>query len=200
MDARVETHSGRMVHFNNPSPEQITFGDIAWSLSRQSRYNGHTQGEFPYSVSQHSVWVAFIAQHWFDADRLITLQALFHDAHEAYTGDITSPLKYIPELHVIIKPIEDRLQKVIHESFLLPEPTDDAKEIIKMADEYALAVEAHHLMATNGKGWACMKNLPSELLSFFWRPLPTQEAHELFWMAKNYIDRGFKLEELWRSI
>ena len=196
----VETHSGRMVSLIEPLPVQITFGDIAWSLSRQSRYNGHTQGEHPYSVSQHSVWVAFIAQYWFDVDRLITLQALFHDAHEAYTGDITSPLKYMPELHAIIKPIEDQLQKVIHESFLMPEPTDNAKEIIKMADQYALAVEAHHLMDSHGEGWACKEDLPSELLSFFWKPLPAQEAHELFWMAKNYIDRGFKLEELWRSI
>lgn len=200
MMAGVETHSGLMVDFNNPLPEQITFGDVAWSLSRQSRYNGHTQGEFPYSVSQHSVWVAFIAQHWFDAGRLTTLQALFHDAHEAYTGDIASPLKYIPELHAIIKPIEDRLQKVIHEAFLLLEPTERAKEIIRMADQYALAVEAHHLMHSNGKGWPCMEDLPAELLHFFWRPLPAQEAHELFWMAKNYIDRGFKLEELWLSI
>jgi len=198
--SHVETHSGRLVDLTNPMPEQITFGDIAWSLSRQSRYNGHTQGEHPYSVAQHSVWVAFITQHYFEEDRLVTLQALFHDAHETYTGDIASPLKYISDLHRFIKPIEDGLQKAVHKSFLMPEPTDDAKEIIKMADQYALAVEAHHLMGSRGKGWECMNDLPDELLSFFWRPLPADEARELFWMAKNYIDRGFKLEELWRSI
>ena len=200
MNASVETHSGRLVHFLSPQAEQITFGDIAWALSRASRFNGHTQGEHPYSVAQHSVWVAFIAQYFFDANRVTTLQALFHDAHEAYTGDIATPLKTLPGILESIKPVEQRLQQTIHAAFFIPEPTDNAIEIIKTADRYALAVEAHHLMGSNGKGWPCMVDLPPELLGLFWRPLPAQEAYEIFWMAKNYIDRGFKLEELWRSI
>jgi len=200
MDASVETHSGRMVHFLSPQVDQIAFADIAWALSRASRYNGHTQGEHPYSVAQHSVWVAFVTQHYFDADKATTLQALFHDAHEAYTGDMATPLKSIPGVFENIKPIEHRLQCAIHAALDIPEPTGADLITIKQADQFALAVEAHHLMYSNGKGWACKEHVPEELYGLFWRTLPVQEAHELFWMAKNYIDRGFKLEELWRSI
>ena len=200
MDASVETYSGRMVHFLSPQVDQIAFADIAWALSRASRYNGHTQGEHPYSVAQHSVWVAFVTQHFFDADKATTLQALFHDAHEAYTGDMATPLKSIPGVFENIKPIEHRLQCAIHTALDIPEPTDADLITIKQADQFALAVEAHHLMYSNGKGWACKDDVPEELYGLFWRTLPVQEAHELFWMAKNYVDRGFKLEELWRSI
>ncbi len=200
MQAVIETHSGKRVSFNNPMQEQITFGDIAWSLSRTSRFNGHTQGEYPYTVAQHSVWVAFIVQHYLQANRLITLQALFHDAHEAYTGDIVSPLKYITELHHLISPIEKRLQRVIHQTFHIPEPTEEAARIISLADQYALAVEAHHLTHSNGKEWPCMDNIPAELFGMFWHPQSAEESSELFWVAKNYIDQGYPLEDLWRSI
>lgn len=200
MDASIETHSGRMVHFLYPQVDQISFGDIAWSLSRQARYNGHTQGEHPYSVAQHSVWVAFIAQHFLKASKVTTLQALFHDAHEAYTGDISTPLKSMPGIRENIKPIEQRLQQAIHSALYIPEPSGADLATIKDADQIALAVEAHHLMYSNGDGWACKEDVPEELFGFFWRPLSIQEAHELFWIAKNYIDRGLKLEELWRSV
>jgi len=200
MTPSIETHSGRNVHFMYPQLDQITFGDIAWALSRTSRYNGHTQGEHPYSVAQHSVWVAFVAQYFFRADKMTTLQALFHDAHEAYTGDIATPLKYLPAIKKHIKAIEYRLQRAIHTSLYIPEVLDSSLDIIKQSDQFALAVEAHHLMYSNGDEWAGKENVPEELFGLFWRTLPSQEAHELFWLAKNYIDRDISLEELWRSI
>lgn len=52
----IETVSGRFVDALNPEPDTICVEDIAWSLSRQARYAGHTLGE-PYSVAQHTVFV-----------------------------------------------------------------------------------------------------------------------------------------------
>lgn len=52
-------------------------------MSGINRFNGATG--VPYSVAQHSV----IMSHMVDDD--ISLQALFHDAHEYIIGDIVTP-------------------------------------------------------------------------------------------------------------
>ena len=200
MIASVETHSGKYVHLVSPHPKQINFNDIAWALSRIARFNGHTHGEHPYSVAQHSVWVAFIAQHVLRADRKTTLQALFHDAHEAYMGDITSPLKGVADLTGPLKSIAESLQQAIHLSQAIPAPDDNALAMIAEADRCALSVEARHLVYSNGSGWACSEDVPEEVYGLFWRPLPAMDAFDLFWMAREYIASDISLEELWQSV
>lgn len=64
--------------------------DVAHALALQNRFNGHTVR--PYSVAEHSLLVAEIAK----ADGATVVQqlaALMHDAHEAYTGDVISPVQ-----------------------------------------------------------------------------------------------------------
>jgi hypothetical protein len=95
------TRKGEAVDLVDPRPETISPADIAHSLSLQCRWGGHTR-EF-YSVAQHSVHVAetavLIAQTDGDysAQEIdqIRLAAILHDAHEAYTGDIATPIKLL---------------------------------------------------------------------------------------------------------
>lgn len=56
----IETVSGKQIDLMNPSVTDIDIHDIAWGLSRQPRFAGHTITEIPYSVAQHSVHVANI--------------------------------------------------------------------------------------------------------------------------------------------
>jgi 5'-deoxynucleotidase YfbR-like HD superfamily hydrolase len=67
----------------------ISIDDIAHGLANTCRYNG--QVDF-YSVAEHSVRVA---QWLMDAghDTMTILLGLFHDASEAYIGDIPKPFK-----------------------------------------------------------------------------------------------------------
>lgn len=60
----TETASGVILDLANPQPEDINIGDIAWGLSRQNRFAGHTISKKPYTVAQHTVQVSYIA---FDA-------------------------------------------------------------------------------------------------------------------------------------
>jgi len=53
----IETASGTMFDVADPRPGMILIGDIAWGLSRCARFAGHTLGDVPYSVAQHSVYV-----------------------------------------------------------------------------------------------------------------------------------------------
>lgn len=79
----------------NPDPNLFTVDRIASTLARINRFAGHWVN--PVSVARHSIRVADILSA--DGQSIETqLQGLFHDAAEAFTTDIPSPLKWI--LHV----------------------------------------------------------------------------------------------------
>lgn len=195
MTPTVETYTGRVVSLLEPTPGQITFVDIAMSLSRQTRYNGHTGYIWGYSVAQHSVWVAYAINKLYGVPSQTKLKALLHDAHEAYTGDIIAPVQAIEPLSEIIKPIQKNLQTVIHKAFGIDEPTDEEIAMIKHADHCALAVEAAHLMKSAGEGWD-LPDVPDELMKKFRSPLSPNAAFEEFWMAFEYLQKGYPIEEL----
>ena len=54
----TETVSGILIDLADPKIEDVRIHDIAWSLSRQSRYAGHTMCRIPYTVGQHTVMVS----------------------------------------------------------------------------------------------------------------------------------------------
>ncbi len=86
----MATFTGHAVYPLHLKPEDIKLADIAHSLSQQARYNGHSK--FPYWVGQHCVLIARALKrdgYPIDVQRV----GLMHDASEAYTGDITKPMK-----------------------------------------------------------------------------------------------------------
>lgn len=54
----TETVSGVIIDLMDPKPEQLKIHDIAWALSRLSRFGGHSLSRIPYSVGQHTVMVS----------------------------------------------------------------------------------------------------------------------------------------------
>ncbi len=104
--------SGKVVDLMNLRPEDVNIEDIAWSLSQQCRFNGHTK--FFYSVAEHSVLVAKRVE---TESPVIRLQALLHDAAEAYLGDIIQPVKVLfPAIGIL----EEHIQKVIFAKYGVP--------------------------------------------------------------------------------
>jgi hypothetical protein len=82
-----EHHLGGIVQqFNAPTIEEI-----AHSLAQINRFTGHCRR--PYSVAEHSLLVVRIAASE-GASPSAQLGALMHDAHEAFTGDVSSPVKW----------------------------------------------------------------------------------------------------------
>jgi len=81
----VQTVSGVAFDLLDPTPEMVQLEDIAHALSRIPRFNGHTRSH--YSVAEHSVLGCLLVP------RELQTAFLLHDAHEAYIGDLTSPLK-----------------------------------------------------------------------------------------------------------
>ena len=153
----ILTYSGRHVELPNPDPEEINISDIARGLSRECRFSGQCQ-EF-YSVAQHSVL----------ASRIVTkeyaLEALLHDAAEAYLRDIPHPLKrLLPEY----SRIERALERVIRNKFGLPEKMSDP---VHLADHALLATEKRDLMAHDPWPWPIIDGidpLPDKIVT--WAP------------------------------
>lgn len=81
----IITFSGHKVFLEYPSADTICLDDIAHALSRLTRCTGH--GDWAFTLAQHSVVTSLYAPP--DTARW----ALFHDAHEAYLGDVSTPLK-----------------------------------------------------------------------------------------------------------
>jgi len=75
----------------DPDPDNIFLTDIAHALSLQNRWNGHTR--LPVCVAEHSLNVLKYVTHR-DESKAIRIQALLHDATEAYLPDLTSPVKH----------------------------------------------------------------------------------------------------------
>jgi hypothetical protein len=93
-----------------------------------------------------------------DHDECACLAALLHDAHEAYSGDIASPMK-VALRHLgardALQLIEQGLQSAIHARFGLPWPLLNAhRAAIHLADLQALRLERDVLMKLPPAEWA----------------------------------------------
>ena len=134
------TAAGLTFRFDAPSPDDISFEDVASSLSKICRFTGHTK-EF-YSVAEHSCLVMQIVNDLMggEAPREIQVAALLHDAPEAYVNDVSTPLKrMLPDYRAV----EHRVWAAVAQKFGIPE---ELPKIVKVADKLAYIIERNQLM------------------------------------------------------
>ena len=134
--------SGRRLDVINPSPLDIEIEDIAHGLAFQARWNGQTQGEFVFSVANHSilVWNIFCLENP-KIEKKWQLISLLHDAPEYVIGDMISPVK--KEVGSSYTNLEENLQEAIHIRFGLPASIPKKiKFKVKIADRKAAWIEA----------------------------------------------------------
>ena len=135
-----ETYSGRPFWPRDPRPEDICLEDIAHHLSLVCRFGGAVKRH--YSVGQHSIFVHRICPDEFK------FEGLFHDATEAYLGDVVRPLKY--SLHEYLE-AEAKLQRVISRMYGVPEKKSPP---VQLADDIALITERNALFRRKSLKWA----------------------------------------------
>ncbi|MBN9525416.1 MAG: HD family hydrolase [Alphaproteobacteria bacterium] len=151
----IQTHEGLAFPLINPEAADIRRADLVAALAKINRFTGHTRE--PYSVAQHSVLVAELVTQFSDhpdAPRY----ALLHDAHEAYLGDVATPVKWaLREFGSIAVDargmIEDRIDEAVHRAFgLAPRPGAGITFAVKAADLLALMAERRDLLKP-GPAW-----------------------------------------------
>jgi 5'-nucleotidase len=132
MSGYIRTYSGRKFH-TDPRPDDVDLTDIAVALSRIPRFGGHSEKIYP--VAAHCIHVArMVPKH-------LRLQALFHDASEAYLMDIPSPLKAaLPDY----KRLERRVMLAVASHFNFAWPKHP---LVRQADSAALYLERKALFS-----------------------------------------------------
>jgi hypothetical protein len=83
----MRTISGKLIDLTNFTKDQVDVEDIAWGLGRTLRYGGHIVQDW--SVAHHSIVMSYYVPEQY------ALEALLHDAAEAYVGDIIWPVKVL---------------------------------------------------------------------------------------------------------
>lgn len=139
------THSGKHLDLVDPQPAMIDILDIAKGLSREARFAGQTRAF--YSVAQHSVLTSQVVPDEF------ALEALLHDASEAYIKDIPRPLK---QLLPDYRQVEARVQGAIRARFGLP--AEQSREV-STADVILLATERRDLMPDDATDWPVLHGI-----------------------------------------
>ena len=134
--------SGRRLDLLDPTPLDIEVEDIAHGLAFVARWNGQTNGDFPYSVAEHSLLVEQIYSKSFkNPEKKWCLAALLHDAPEYVIGDMISPVK--SAIGSGYQSLENRLSSAINLRFGLPAKIPDKiKKQIKKADKISAWIEA----------------------------------------------------------
>lgn len=134
--------SGRRLDLLDPTPVDIEIQDIAHGLSFVARWNGQTNGEFPYSVAEHSLLVERIFSELNpNSNSEARLAALLHDAPEYVLGDLISPVK--AAVGYGYENLDDKLTAAIHRRFGLPaKVSPQLKKKIKKADKVSAWLEA----------------------------------------------------------
>ena len=120
--------------------EGIYLDDICRTLYGQKRFLGRTSR--PYSVLEHSIFVNEILKLEYPerlaAQPELSLGALLHDATEAYTGDMPTPVKRL------IGPqygrLERRLARRVYRALDVP-PWVVGSTLVKTCDEMAALLE-----------------------------------------------------------
>lgn len=165
----IETYTGRQFRYDDIEHNDIDIEDIAHALANMTRFCGHCHSF--YSVAEHSVGTMLNIDN-----PKLRFEALMHDAHEAYMGDIPAPLKLCwPE----IKTVEKKIEAAVRKRFKLPEVMTPE---VKVADLRMLATEKIFLMSDNT--WESLEGVspyPSNI-----QMLPPEDAK---WLFLNYFDK-----------
>lgn len=176
----MATFSGVKWFVTDPHPDDVKIEDIAHALSMICRYGGHCR-EF-YSVAQHSVIVAEAVWAAHPDDTGLALNALLHDAAEAYLGDVVRPLKLTMPGY---KALEHLTEGVIAAGLELPGVTPEQKAIIKHFDDVALMTERRDLVNHCGIEWTPR----AEPLKKVIEPWPAKIAERGFIQAYHLLSK-----------
>ena len=177
----IQTGSGIAFDLICPTREMVNFKvDVAESLARIARFIGHVRSG-TYSVAQHCVMGADEIYRE-TGNKELAAAFLLHDAHEAYMGDIATPITAAlvywagrmatSEIQFIglgenarrtgaeralsnaINAMKARLDEAIYTAAGIPYPlSEETHAAIKQMDIRMLATERRHLLGASRLPW-----------------------------------------------
>lgn len=196
----------RYVYFDDRALDPNNYPPIEYAaaaLAHVPRFSGHTLR--PYSVLEHSLLVAAIGARKFgdrfkgnDVERdAFGLACLTHDIHEAFVGDMATPLKRA--LGTAWSELESRVEHGVRRAYRVSGIGDEYAEQVKVCDLIALATEKDQLLpaAVKPLDWGVLGDIEPDLSFDLYEGLtsPMDITHEflnlyrhLFRSAGAYVD------------
>ena len=174
MSQWILTAHGHEFDLVYPKASAMVAADVAHSLAQINRFTGHARR--PYSVAEHSLLVLDIVEHLFaPASVHLRLAALMHDAHEAYTGDVATPIKRAVGDHWDM--LEHRIERTLRSAWGLHTAAYDHRAAIKQADLIALATERAQLLPPSPSLWEALVHVQP----ITWVDLMSPERQAMSW-------------------
>lgn len=185
----------------DPAACPVCIDDIAHHLSQINRFTGACIR--PYSVAEHSLLVSEIAQRS-GASLLVQFAALMHDAHEAFTSDLSSPAKSAVDYLAGLSggtgawsQFEGIHARNVRQHFRITTPFVGNRSALRLYDLQALATERRDLTAWHAEKngpWAVLGDGGDEALRIDpieWIDLNTPEREAMSWKdwRKAFHDR-----------
>jgi hypothetical protein len=198
----IATATGGEFDVRRPRPGQVVFADVAHALAQINRFCGHARR--PYSVAEHSLLVTEICEREFGMRVHGLLAALMHDAHEAYTGDMSSPVKQV--VGDGWRRFESEMEYAVRRSFSLFYACSSHAHQVHQADLMALATERLQLMPPTATPWAALDGVQpvgwADLMEsgrcgmtwLDWRQAFADKYHELEFARDALLDAMPKIE------
>lgn len=164
----LQTGTGRAFDLLQPTAAMVDFDiDVAEALARIPRFTGHVRSG-SYSVAQHSVMGADAL--WRETgNRDLAAAFLLHDAHEAYLGDIATPVMRAIAIfcsaevaqyelgpsyfRAAIRRLKHQIDKAVYQAAGSSIPADATAEAVALMDMRMLATERRHLLSHAPYPW-----------------------------------------------
>jgi hypothetical protein len=189
----ADGHEASMAY---PDIAAIEAPRLAHALAQINRFNGHAMR--PYSVAEHSLLVADIAERLLGLDVHGQMAALVHDFHEAITGDLSTPAK--AQVGQPWRSFEGGFAHLTARRFRVCTATISNRDAIRHADLLALATERAQLMprmqetGVPSTPWPCLAGI--EPLSTTFVDLMSPERQRMSWLDWRglLLDRFHELE------
>lgn len=181
----IVTCDGHEASLEFPTHADYEIERIAHSLAQINRFNGHASR--PYSVAEHSLLVLAIAKTELQLDANGQMAALMHDAHEAFVGDVTSPMKGL--LGSAMCRLEMRHANLMSLRYGYHVAMTVNAYKLKLADLMALAVERAALLPTQkpcgtpSTPWPCLDVASDPCMRGWWDDLMGAHRVEASWQT-----------------
>jgi 5'-deoxynucleotidase YfbR-like HD superfamily hydrolase len=196
------TATGAEYHLHGPGAmtdagRPVRIEDIAHQLAIINRFHGATSR--PYSVAEHSLLCSEIAQRA-GAPLIVQMAALMHDAHEAYTNDLSRPAKTTVNFRSVAAGgtrawdvFENEHAKVVRAHFGLLTVFASHRAALREIDLVALATERRDLTAwctATHAGWDVLRDNDDD---------PANRICPVPWMSLDTPERAAMTCADWRQ-
>lgn len=144
-----QAFSGQRYWSLDPRADEIHLMDICVGLANAARYRGQTSFFYPVithcTLVSRSVEKLALDRGWsIGAAKNAALEGLFHDASEAYLGDVARPLKRMPAMKAFCK-IEALWEEEVCKRFDISS-NSQSRALVKEVDNRIVLDEIHALM------------------------------------------------------